>query len=732
MKQVLQDRSGLTVVREVPPPPCLPGSLLVRNAYSVISSGTERSRMTLARKSLLGKARERPDLVREVITRARRDGIRTTGQAVQRRLRDETPVGYSSAGVVLEVGEAVTGFGSGDRVACAGGGHANHAEIVSVPANLCAKVPDGVDLDVAAMTTLTAVALHATRLADVQVADRVAVIGCGLVGLLACRLLQAAGAEVFALDVDSTKVETALNGGAHHGYVVDADVAVRVVGAAGGIGVDEVLVTAASQTNDPLLLASSIVRDRAAIVLVGDVPIEFPRAALYDTETSFRVSRSYGPGRGDAEYEERGLDYPIGFVRWTEKRNMEAVLGLLAQGQLRLDDLIEAVVPVEGAVEAYGRLVGPADARPRGAIVLAYADHAPAPEEARPLDAAGRVPAARTPKRAASAPLRVALVGPGGFAARMLVPALARAGAQLELVCGGSGPSAEAAVRNLGFARFADEEDAAISDPEIDAVVIATRHASHAALTTRALEAGKHVFCEKPLALTLEELERVLAAAAEAPGILAVGFNRRYSPSLGELRRFVSAEGRTMVASYRVSAGALPAEHWIHDLSQGGGRALGEVCHFVDSLAFVAGSAIESVHAAGYGRPGAPLQARENLVITLSFANGSVGGITYAADGSPRLPKERLEVFSGARTAVLDDYRKLELLGEGRRRTRRERAQDKGHAREIQVFVDAAGRGEQPVDLEEIANVSLATLAIVESLRTGRSVRLAARPTNRA
>jgi predicted dehydrogenase/threonine dehydrogenase-like Zn-dependent dehydrogenase len=724
MKQVLQDRNGLTVVRDVPPPPCLPGSVLVRNAYSVISSGTERSRVELAQKSLLGKARERPDLVREVIARARREGIRTTRDAIRRRLADETPVGYSSAGVVLEVGEAVSDFTPGDWVACAGGGHANHAEIVSVPANLCAKVPDGVRLEIAALTTIGAIALHAIRLADVQVADRVAVIGCGLVGQLTCRLVQAAGAEIFALDVDSARVETAVRGGADHGFVVTDDVARQVVAAAGGIGVDEALVTAASRTNDPLLLASSIVRDRSTIVLVGDVPIEFPRAPLYDKEISFRVSRSYGPGRSDAEYEERGLDYPIGFVRWTEKRNMEAVLDLVTREGLRLDDLIEAVVPVEDAVEAYRRLTGSAEERPSGAIVLAYADAAPAGGESQPLSVEVPLPAAQSATRAASPPLRIALIGPGRFAARVLVPALERAGAQLELVCGGSGPSAEAAMRTLGFARIADSEDAAISDPAIDAVVIATRHASHAALTARALEAGKHVFCEKPLALTLEELEGVLVTAAGASGILAVGFNRRFSPTLRDLRGFVNANGNRLVANYRVSAGPIPPEHWIHDLSQGGGRALGEVCHFIDSIAFVAGSAIESVYAAGYGLAEAPLQALDNLVVTLSFANGSVGGITYAADGSLRLAKERLEVFSQSRTAVLDDYRNLELLGDGRRQKRRERTQDKGYLREIDAFIEGAGRGEPPVPLPEIANVSLATLAIVESLRTGRPVRI--------
>jgi len=725
MKQVLQDRSGVTVVRDVPAPPCPPGSVLVRNAYSVISSGTERARVELSQKSLVGKARDRPDLVREVIARARREGVRATYEAVRRKLDEETPVGYSSSGVVLEVGEAVAGFNAGDRVACAGGGHANHAEIVSVPANLCAAVPDEVRLEDAALTTLGAIALHGVRLAEVQVGERVGVIGCGLVGQIACRLLRAAGAEVFAIDLDGTKVEEAVNGGADHGFVVGDGTAEAVLAEAAGVGVDAVLVTAASRSNDPLLLASLIARDRAAVVLVGDVPITFPREALYVKELAFRVSRSYGPGRGDAEYEERGLDYPLGFVRWTEKRNMEAVLALLARGRVDFRGLVDEVVPVEDAARAYGRLSGPPESRPRGAVVLVYASEPSVADQLVPIDVTLSASRETATKLGARPPLRVALIGPGGFAARVLVPALRHGGAQLELVAGGAGPSAEAVQRTMGFSRVAESEDAALVDPAVDAVIISTRHASHATLATRALEAGKHVFCEKPLALTLEELEEVLAAASASPGILAMGFNRRFSPALREVRGFL-AEGHRAVASYRVSAGAISLEHWVHDLSQGGGRALGEVCHFIDSLAFVTGSAVESVYAVGYAAEHAPLLARDNLAVTLSFVNGSVGSIAYAADGSPRLPKERLEVFSRARTAVLDDYKSIDLLGPSGRTRRRSRAQDKGHSQEIVAFIEGARRGELPVPLAEVANVSVATLAVAESLRTGRPVRLAA------
>jgi predicted dehydrogenase/threonine dehydrogenase-like Zn-dependent dehydrogenase len=722
MKQVLQDRKGLTVVRDVPAPPCGSGSVLVRNAFSAISSGTERSRLVTAQKSLVGKALERPDLVRDVIDRARREGIAGTRDAVKRRLAEETAVGYSSAGYVIEVGSAVRGFGPGDAVACAGGGHANHAEVVSVPANLCAKVPAGVSMEAAAMTTIAAIALHGVRLADVTIGDRVAVVGCGLVGQIACRLLQAAGAQVFALDLDPTRVEQARTSGVDRAYVVDADVADQVLAASGGIGVDKVLVTAAARSSEPLLLAARIARDRGAMVLVGDVPIELPRALLYEKELSFRVSRSYGPGRYDLEYEERGLDYPLGYVRWTEQRNMECVLQLQATGELELGDLVE-ILPLDRAADAYQRLLAPPAERPTGALLLAYDGREEKESDTRSVELT--VSPRPVAARSKAAPVRIGLIGPGSFAGRVLVPALIAGGARLELVGGGSGPSAEAAMRTSGFARVASSAGAVINDESVNAVVIATRHGSHAALVRQALELGKHVFCEKPVALTVDELNAVLDAAVEADGILAVGFNRRFSPLLRELREFVSSGPSPLAATYRISAGPLAADHWAHDLEQGGGRVIGEGCHFVDSLTYVAGSEVVEVHAAGFGDPQLPAQARDNVVITLSFANGSVGSILYVSEGSGRVPKERIEVFSGNRTAVLDDYRTLELFGASRKEKRSSRNPDKGHRVEIDSFLRGVERGEPPVALAEIANVSLATLAAVESLRTGQAIRVA-------
>ncbi|MBV8990026.1 MAG: bi-domain-containing oxidoreductase [Solirubrobacterales bacterium] len=730
-------RTGRTVVRDVPVPPCPPGSVLVQNAFSAISSGTERARVELSQKSLVGKARARPDLVREVLTRARREGVRATLQAVQYRLGEETSVGYSSAGTVVEVGEHVRGLQHGDLVACAGAG-ARHAEFVAVPANLCVRTPPGVPLTSAAITTIAAIAMHGVRLADVRLGSRVAVIGCGLVGQIALRLLRAAGAETLALDIDPQRVRQASSGGADHALTIERSTAEQVRNLTASVGVDEVVVAAAASTNDPLLLAAEIARDRGSIVLVGAVPIEFPRAPLYEKEVRFRVSRSYGAGRYDPEYEERGLDYPIGYVRWTEKRNMEAVLRLQAHGLLSLSDLVE-VMPVEQAALAYDRLTGGRQAHPQGAIVLSYgvtsgsvthgSPEAGAVKQDIPMNGAtvSRAPIAggarRTPTSATS-PIRVGLIGPGAFASRVLIPALQEAGAKLVVVGGGSGPAASAAARTGQFDRTAPDESAVIADPDAQAIVISTRHSSHAKLVVEALAAGRHVLCEKPLALTSDERDAVMGAATAASGTLLVGFNRRFSPLLREMRSFLASPGTPMTVNYRVSAGKLPEQHWIHDLAQGGGRALGEVCHFVDSVSFLVGSPIVEVHVNGHGAESRPVQAYDNLIVTLRFADAAIASVLYVADGSSGVAKERIEAFCGPRTAILDDYVGLELFDAGRFRKRRLRTQDKGHREEVVQFLEAARTGQPAVPLAQIDNTTLATLAIVESLRTGHSVGL--------
>ncbi|MDE3097757.1 MAG: bi-domain-containing oxidoreductase, partial [Chloroflexota bacterium] len=467
-----------------------------------------------------------------------REGARHTYDLVRRKLAQEAAVGYSSAGRVIAVGPEVRGdFKPGDAVACAGSGHANHADIVAVPINLCAKVPDGVPLEAAAFSTIAAIAMHGVRLAEVSLGERVAVIGCGLIGKIACRLLLCAGAEPIAIDTNPSRVQDAHRSGVKHALVADGSAAELALAATSGQGADAVVITAAASSSAPLHLAAEISRDRGRLVLVGAVPIDFPRPPLYDKELSFRVSRSYGPGRYDALYEERGFDYPIGYVRWTEQRNMESVLALVADGRLKLLDLIERVVPVENAAGAYEQI---ADRATRGAIVLAYGDAPdPAPSAVTLIGAvtgngANGAPVAARPAPALARPPRIGLIGAGSFAVKTIVPALTAAGAQLELVGGGGGPSAEAAQRTLGFARVAASESDVIDDDAVDAVVVCTRHASHARLVMRALERGKHVFCEKPLALTAPEVEDVIAAARASGAVLAAGFNRRFSPQLRE------------------------------------------------------------------------------------------------------------------------------------------------------------------------------------------------------
>lgn len=722
MKQVLQNRSGVTVVREVPAPPCSPNGVLVRNAFSAISSGTERSRIEPGRRSLVSRARERPELVKDTLAMARRAGIRNTRDKVRRKLAEEGPAGYSSVGVVTEVGHKARGLVPGDVVACAGAGHANHAEMISVPANLCVKVPEGVSLPSAALTTIAAIAMHAIRVSDVRVGEHAAVIGCGLVGQIVCRLLKCSGVEVYALDLVPERVDYAVASGADHGFGVGADARKQVSALTSGMGVDHAIVTAAAVTNDPLVLGADVLRDRGALTLVGDVPIDMPRGPLYTKELTFRVSRSYGPGRYDLEYEERGLDYPVGYVRWTEQRNMKAVLDLQQRGLVSLEDLVDEVVAVDRAPEAYELLGGPPATRPRGAIVLQYGYddlNGASENNAGPARTSG---AAKPDSR----PPRIGLIGCGGFAREVLVPEFRAAGARLELVGGGSGPSADAAVRDLGFRRTAENEQAVIEDDSIDVVVIGTRHASHARLAASALRAGKHVFCEKPLALSLEELQAVMSAARASAGILAVGFNRRFSPLLVELCEFVhgTAADSPITATYRVCAGQVPPSHWLHDLDVGGGRVLGEVCHFLDALHFLADSPIVEVFASGHGDEALTLQARDSVIVTVTHANGSSGSVAYVARSAPTVGKERLEAFGPGGIGVLDDYRRAEFHGASGTQRRDDRQPEKGHREEVIAFLDAVRAGIPPVPLEAVGNVSLAALAAVESMRTALPARL--------
>ena len=693
MKQVTQRlRDGKIEILDVPAPLLTPATVIVDVRASLLSAGTERTKVETARKSLVGKARARPDQVRQVVEKARRDGLSETIQAVRSRLDEPAALGYSAAGVVVAVGERVSDLQPGDRVACGGGDHAVHAEIDRVPANLCVSVPEGLDFAQAAFATVGSIALHGVRQADVRLGERVAVIGLGLVGQLAAQILRAAGCTVVGIDLSPELVELARRLGAHEAFVRGE---VRERG-----DCDSVVITAATGSSDPVELAAALCRDRGRVVVVGDVGMDVPRAAYYDKELELRVSRSYGPGRYDREYEERGLDYPIGYVRWTERRNMSAFLDLVASKQVDVESLITELVPVEQAAEAYERLVG-AERSPLG-IVLEYA---PGPELAPPP----QLP----PVSSRPSPAVAGVIGAGGFATRILIPGLQRAGFQLRSVASSSGLSARAVADRTGAAAVQPAE--VLADPEIGLVAIATRHDSHAELAAKALRAGKAVFVEKPPALTIEQLEDVRAARTESGGLLAIGFNRRFAPLAAELREHLRTEPFELV--YRVNPGPLPEDHWLDDPEEGGGRLLGEGCHFVDFICWFAGSLPERVSASMLPEPGRPLAAARGFTVLLDFGPRGRATIVYVADGAASLGKEYVEAHAGGRSATLHDFRSLELHGAGR--TRRRSGGDKGHDAQFTALRRSVAEGGAPGHPDPLDSMAVTFAALKAAMGAG-------------
>jgi predicted dehydrogenase len=711
MKQVaLRPRDGSITVVDAPVPAPRAGWVLVANRCSLISAGTERSKLELGAKNLLQKARARPDLARKVVDRARAEGVRPALSGAREHLDALAPLGYSSAGVVLRLGSGVAGISPGDRVACAGGGFANHAEVVSVPANLIAAIPGGVSFGSAAYATVGAIALHAVRRAEATVGERIGVVGLGLVGQLAVRILGAAGCKLVGIDPDPEAVALATEGGARAFVRELSGLEHAVLEASDGIGLDAVLICAAGRSSDPVELAARLARDRGRLVVVGDVPIEAPRALLYEKELELRLSRSYGPGRYDRDYEERGRDLPASYVRWTEQRNLQAFLELVAAGKVDLSSLTTHRFPVEQAEAAYEALTAESGGRRAFGVLLEYVYE----EQER-----DRPPLRRRRPKGGSA--RVGLIGAGSFARGTLLPALRDAGAELAAVTSEGGLSAADVARRFEFARAADSIDEILGDEDIDAVVIATRHSTHAELAAAALRAGKAVFVEKPLALTEAKLLEVEAALADG-GPLMVGFNRRFAPLTVRLRAELDGvEAPVFLA--RVNAGPLAEDHWLNDLEEGGGRLLGEGCHFVDLLAHLAGASPVAVQAVAVPSAQRPLECSDGIVATIRFANGCAGTLLYSGGGDTRLPKERLEAFGGGLSAVLEDFRRLELYRGGRRELVKQR-QDKGHRAEIAHFVQVM-RGEVDAPgVESYLSSTRATLALAESLRSGNVVEL--------
>ena len=681
MKQVLL-RQGGVIVEEVPVPRCAPGSVLVRVDHSCISPGTELDGIRKGAVPLWRRAVADPAKLRRAVALVAREGAAGTVRTVQAGQAAEHPVGYSAAGEVVEVGEGVQGFRAGDRVACAGNQFAHHAGVIRVPHTLLARVPEGVGLAAASTVALGAIALQGVRRACPTLGETVVVIGLGALGQLTAQLLRASGCQVVGVELDEGRVARAVELGLAHGFTGDA--VERVTRLTAGTGADAVIVTASSPSSEPLAAAFQMCRRKGRVVLVGDVGLEIDRADIFAKELDFLVSTSYGPGRYDPLHEEGATDYPLPYVRWTEGRNMDAYLRLLADGGVRVEPLIDDVFDVERAEAAYEALE---TRTPRPLMVLLRYPRTPLPERravANPRAAPGK-----------AGRIRFAVIGAGSFARAVHLPTLRALADEVEIraVANGTGHGAHAAARECGAAYATTDAREAIHDPQVDAVLVCTRHAMHAELVEEALAAGKHVLVEKPLALTPAELDRV-RAAVEAGGdggpVLLTGFNRRFSPFSARIARLLEGRAGPLMASFRVNAGPMPAGHWVYG-PDGGGRNIGEACHFYDWLGWLAGAPVAEVSAQRARRPDGR-DAGDDFAATLRFGDGSVATLLYTALGTPLHPKERAEIFAEGRVLTLDDWRELTVSGT-RAPVLRARAADKGHREEVAAFVRAIRRG---------------------------------------
>jgi predicted dehydrogenase/threonine dehydrogenase-like Zn-dependent dehydrogenase len=713
MKQVFQNlRNGNTEVVEVPVPKPQPGTALVRTATSLVSAGTERMLVKFAEKSLVGKARSRPDLVRQMIDKARREGVLTAFNAALNRLDQPLSLGYSSAGTIVEIGDGMSGFHVGQRVVCAGGGYAVHAEFAVVPSNLMTPLPESIDFESGAFATLGAIALHGFRLGEVKLGEQVAVIGLGLLGLLMVGIARAAGCRVFGVDMVPARVSLAKNMGAEAYLRQDAEE--TAIAFSRGQGCDGVFICADTSSNDPIELAGIVARDRARVISLGSVGLDIPRNLYFDKELTFLVSRSYGPGRYDPSYEEGGQDYPIGYVRWTEGRNLAAFVDLLAEGHLDVSTLITHRFSIDNAVAAYDLITGKKD-EPNLGVLLTYPLESSKTSQSDRTITIGE----RTRTDTTGQPLRLGVLGAGNFARAVMLPVLSRLrGVELHGIATASGGSSRYAAKRFGFQYATSDESRIINDPEINTVAILTRHNLHANQVLDALKAGKHTFCEKPLALSREALDEITSElkVPDSP-LLMVGYNRRFAPLAVEMKAFLMPQQEPLAAHYRVNAGYLPLSHWLHDPLQGGGRLVGEGCHFVDFLTFLVGAPPMTV--VGQSLPDTGRYNLDNVVLTYRFKDGSLGTLTYLANGDKSLPKERVEVFAGGRVAILNDFRSLETIANGRRRTQRTRLrQQKGHREEWEAFKNAiTDHGLPPIPYEHIIGVERATLASLEALK---------------
>ncbi len=712
MKQLIQNiKNGKTTIEDVPVPTPRDGQALVKVSASLVSAGTERMLVEFAEKSLVGKARSRPDLVKQVLDKAKREGITPTLQAALNRLDQPMALGYSSAGTIVALGKNMTGFKVGQRVACAGFGFATHAEYNVVPKNLLTPLPKNVDFESAAFTTLGAIALHGFRLAETQIGENVAVIGLGLLGLLTIQIADAAGCNVLGIDVDPERVKLASSLGLQAVTRPEAEASASALSLSRGF--DAVIICADTSSNDPIELAGVISRDRGRVVATGAVGLNIPRKIYYEKEIAFINSRSYGPGRYDSDYEENGNDYPLGYVRWTEGRNFQAIVDLMASEKLKVQPLISHRFPIERGVQAYEVITGKKK-EPFLGVLLKYSGSEKAETK---IDFV-------SPIRRPLSTVKLGVLGAGLHANFTLLPII-KHNKDYELIgiASAGGFHAQDSGKKFGFHYATSSDDEIINDKNINTVAILTRHDSHADLIVKALKAGKHVFVEKPLAINSEQLSVISKQLAKTDNcLLLTGFNRRFSPHAQSLKSQVSSLKSPLHAHYRINAGYITSYHWTQDPNIGGGRIIGEACHFIDLITYLVGTPPVSVNAVALPNNGK--YSDDNVSMTFTFPDGSIGVIDYLANGDKSIPKERLEVFCEGVVAVLDDYVSLTVTKDGKKKEERI-AQDKGWKNEMSAFAKAIKEGQEPpIPYEQLIGVTKASFAAVESIRSKQNIEI--------
>jgi polar amino acid transport system substrate-binding protein len=707
MKQVLQNRkTGRPFVGEVPVPALQKGRVLVRTVASLISAGTERAAVELVSKGLVQEARQRPDLVKAVVQKVKNEGLLNTFASVRDKMAASQSLGYSASGIVAAVAEDVSEFQVGDRVACAGVGYASHAEVLSVPKNLCVHLPEGVSFESGAYGTLGAIALQGVRLTEPTLGESVVVIGLGLVGQLTVQLLKANGCRVFGLDLDQARVALALELGADKASVSSETSAKEIETWTRGHGADAVLITAATDSNEPVELAARVSRLKGRVIVVGMTGMNIPRAPFFSRELKLVISMSYGPGRYDPEYEERGHDYPLPYVRWTEKRNIESFLELIGDGRINIERLTTHRFPIAEADRAY-QLISGELREPNLGVVLNYDPEA---EVVRKISLGASV---RKPEKS----IVLGVIGAGGYVPAMLLPHFKTEGVEFRSIATASGISAHDVGKRFGFAYAVSSAEEVLDDANVNLIVIGTRHDLHAELARKGLERNKHVFVEKPLALDDEQLDAVLEAAGRSTGRLMVGFNRRFSPLAQRAKELFNGRDTPLSMLYRVNAGRIPKEHWTQNAEEGGGRIVGEVCHFVDLMQFLTGAPPVSVFAESISARSSKIVDADSVFITLRFADGSNGTVAYLSEGDKGLAKERLEIFGAGRVFVLDDFQRATLYKDGREEQVVLKAQDKGQQAQVREICKSSVA---PISLEELAATTRATFRVLDSLRERR------------